>query len=67
MALPGQPPSENGSGRPTLGLNPQHGSSREYGHAVSEIGNPTSPEDEEAEAAETPETPAEDNPDVDDE
>ncbi|CAA9220956.1 MAG: hypothetical protein AVDCRST_MAG76-692 [uncultured Acidimicrobiales bacterium] len=34
---------------------------------MSEIGNPTSPEDDEAEAAETPETRTEDNPDVDDE
>ena len=41
-----------------------------YGHAVSESGNPISPEDDEAESAEapeTPETPTQDNPDVDDE
>ena len=39
-----------------------------YGHAVSESGNPISPEDDEAaEAAEAPETPTQDNPDVDDE
>ena len=50
-----------------LGLNPQHGVEREYGHAVSEIGNPTSPEDDETEAAESPDPRTEDNPDVDDE
>ena len=38
-----------------------------YGHAVSESGNPISPEDDEAESAEAPETPTQDNPDVDDE
>ncbi len=39
-----------------------------YGHAVSDSGNPISPEDDEAaEAAEAPEKPTGDNPDVDDE
>ena len=38
-----------------------------YGHAMSEVGNPVTPEDDEAEATEETEEGVADNPDVDDE